>query len=332
MAVLVFGSRGRIGLCAVDALQRLGHEVIESDPSLREIRYDDLDWHKVKLVFSCAPFYANYGHAKEARLRGLPYIDLGGDTFTSQQIQELFVGANQGCFTDWGLAPGFVNIWAEHELDKLNYTPNTIKLMCGGLSQNRPNNRLAYERTWSTSGLWNEYSGDCEILSNGKLTTIPALTRDLNVVWKDPKCPWLTKILERFHTKGGIGSSLESFKTRGIKNASYQTLRYMGHIDYISFLLDDCKLSREEFIKAIDNVCPVTLEDAVVTMLEIDGKLIQKTYFSDEKWTAMQKMTAWPTVAVCQLLLEGKLPKKPVLSYEDVPEEEFNQILNKLSI
>jgi hypothetical protein len=105
-------------------------------------------------------------------------------------------------------------------------------------------------------------------------------------------------------------------------------MRYVKHSLLLKFLLQECKLSEEEFDRAIENACPITTEDIVLIHVGVDNKKWQYTILHDENWTAMQKATAFPAAAVASLIADGEFADKKVPEYRDVP---FNKMVEKLN-
>src|SRR5690606_25805639 len=95
----------------------------------------------------------------------------------------------------------------------------------------RPNNRLCYNEVFSIKGLINEYCGLVEILKDGHTLHIEA-------------CHHVDEVLERYEsavTKGGLSSTLQLMKNRGVLNCEYRTIRHKGHFEIINFLKNDCQ-------------------------------------------------------------------------------------------
>ncbi len=275
------------------------------------------------VVVSCIPYHATYALAEHCLKQGIRYCDLGGNSLVSSKIWELAKLHSVPAFTDLGLAPGFANILAE---DLYNQVDNvySVKICVGGLPV-YPTGSLQYARVFNTCGLRNEYSGDCEVLIDGCERLIPALSEYglscfSHYVDKD-----ITP-LEEFNTSGGLSHTLRLMKERGVKECDYKTLRYAGHLRYIKFLLEECKLSDEEFDKAIKNACPETKEDTVHIFVHVGGRnYVYKDVIVDydENWTAMQKGTAFPTASVAAIMATGELDEHHVLDYSHVPLNAF---------
>jgi len=172
---------------------------------------------------------------------------------------------------------------------------------------------------FSPKGLWNELTGDCEIIRDGKKQIVPALK----------EVTALNEAFEVSHTKGGLSTSLDLMLERGVQNLSYKTIRVKGHYDYINFLLKDCKLENDckTFEEIIGKACPTTKKDQILLRVNVDDHYVEAIIDSDE-WTAMQKATSFSAAAVAAIMASGKLDgSKSVLDYSSVPLEEFKENL-----
>ena len=245
-------------------------------------------------VISAAPYHQNVKIAKWAFDNGLMYFDLGGDPNTRAEIHDAAISSGCSTMTDLGLAPGLVNMVAEymthsyiHGSDKVT----DVFMRVGGLPID-PVGFLNYKRTWSTHGLRNEYSGACLCVKYGEQTSEEALTE----VERIEAFPELG-VLECFHTKGGLSHSYETMYEDGIINCNYKTIRWPGHADTLRFLIEQCKLDNDALDKAIENSCPITREDQVLLMAQVNDQLFKTIIPHSENWTAMQIATAFPAAA-----------------------------------
>lgn len=154
--------------------------------------------------------------------------------------------------------------------------------------------------------------------------------------------------MEAFYTSGGASHSIYSMKDRGVKNCSYKTIRYRGHGDIVRFLIRDCQLSDEALNKIFTEGCGTVDRDEVFIVAKVKGEdkvwKKEKVIKSDQKFSAMQKATAFSISSVASIMAEGKLEgnkeqhkdyweKYPLcLSYQDVPFEEFEKRLEILGV
>ena len=325
-ALKKLGAEVLIGDICEDTLHRV-HQKLDCEKTLSTIgNHDFVLTEEVDVVVSCVPYSVTHLIARECAVHNIRYCDLGGNPEVSDKIHRYYRNARalnrSGCFTDLGLAPGLVNIIAEHGVQ--GKKPKCVELMCGGLPK-MPDNNLRYSLVFHPKGLWNELTGLCNIITNGKHKWIPALSdvTDLNS-------------FEAASTKGGLASTLQLMLDRGVQECRYQTLRYSGHYDYMNFLLKDCGLEHdyETFEKVIKVAAPSTVQDRVFLRVRVDDWVTEAVIEADEQWTAMQKGTAFPAAAVAALMAEGKLDcnndRGPVLNYSHIPLDDFIEKLYKI--
>jgi len=281
---------------------------------------------KPDIVVSAVPWKYTFEIAAICSSQGLRYCDLGGNPSVSSQIHK---NAKAPVFTDLGLAPGWANIIAEKGYREKG-TAEVVNIYVGGLPQ-KPNGRLKYNRVFSLDGLVNEYTGFCDTISKGKIKQVRALSEISSYVLGDTR-------LEAAHTKGGLATTLDLMSKRGVKECSYKTLRYLGHFDYVDFLMNDCALQNIETLckgyTALEvcflNACDVTTKDLVIIGVHVDDWCEQKKIMATDDWTAMQMTTAFPTAAMAAIMASGELDHKIVLDYSDVPIDKFEENLRSI--
>lgn len=302
------------------------------------------------IVISAAPYKHNVDIAKFFLNKNTRYCDLGGNPKISNTIQKYATEEETlPVFTDLGVAPGLVNIMAEVAYTEV---PNakTVEMRCGGLPK-RPHNTLNYNLIFNVDGLYNEYTGKCRVVRNGEIIDLPTLSDVEDVFWgmypsdmKNLVQPMEISVengqlkpshlkgfhLEGFLTKGGLSKTLDLMVERGVQKCDYKTLRFKGHVQFIKFLLEECKLDRESFNKAIENSCPNTNDDVIFISACADNNYKRMCINSDVNWTAMQKGTSFPAAAVAAIMATGKLDHKNVLDYSDVPIGEFKGNLEQI--
>ena len=175
-------------------------------------------------VMSALPYYFNFEMAECAVEAGAHFSDLGGNTeivFQQKTLHERAKEQGLSVIPDCGLAPGMVNILAEHGIRQLDET-RAVRIYVGGLPQN-PEPPLNYQIVYSLEGVLDYYTTLSWILRDAKLTQVTALSEREPVEFEDP-----VGELEAFHTAGGL--STMGFRYEGkIPTMEYKTLRYPGH-------------------------------------------------------------------------------------------------------
>ncbi len=247
MRMLVLGAGLQGSACAYDLLQ---------NPDVREVRLADLHTEHLapflapysgkRLIFtpldvrdkeavlalmrqsdaamSAIPYYLNYDLAALAVDAGVHFADLGGNTeivFKQKTLDPQAKKKNITIIPDCGLAPGMVNILAEHAINQLD-TVESVRIFVGGLPQH-PEPPLNYQIVYSLEGVLDYYTTLSWVLRGGKRTQVTALS-EIEAVRFDGS----VGELEGFHTAGGL--STMAFRYEGkIPTMEYKTLRYPGH-------------------------------------------------------------------------------------------------------
>jgi saccharopine dehydrogenase-like NADP-dependent oxidoreductase len=357
---------GRMGQAICYAMNKLGFYVIGVDSNKDAVepfrKYVDgiggvfyltdekkgwdraLSFEKPDVVISSLPYHQTEKLASWCIDKGFRYCDLGGRIDVSHRINEYAKEkASKPVFTDLGLAPGWVNILAEHGCKQIHTQVDSVKMLVGGLPTVKVNHPLDYIVTWSIDGLINEYKDNCEILQDGKIKLVKGMDGLESV-----DCGILGN-LEAFYTSGGASHTVHSMKEKGVKNCVYKTLRYKGHRDVVRFLMEyqseDCV--REAFERGCRDeggVGDVVLMKVFVDGGDVEWKKELAVFGGLSEFSAMQKATAFPAASVASLMAEGFFDKDMAqrrgywepfprnLSYNHVPYGKFGKRLSRLGI
>jgi lysine 6-dehydrogenase len=254
--MLVLGAGLQGSACAYDLLQnpdvtevRLADLHVDHLPSfltpyvgsrLVPTRLDVRDANAVRAFFrtgeavmSAIPYYFNFDLARLAVESKVHFCDLGGNTEIVFQQKELHAKAQDAGVTvipDCGVAPGMVNILAQHGISQLDRT-ESVKIFVGGLPQN-PEPPLNYQIVYSLEGVLDYYTTLSWVLRDGKRQQVKALSEVEPVAFPAP-----VGELEAFHTAGGL--STMAFRYEGkIPKMEYKTLRYPGHAHIMEAIRD----------------------------------------------------------------------------------------------
>ena len=256
MQMLVLGAGLQGSACAFDLLQN--PEVTEV--RLADVRFDHLpeflapysgtrlipthldvrDHDAVRALMrecdaamSAIPYYFNLDLARLAAEKGTHFCDLGGNTEIVFQQKRFEAKAREtGCtiVPDCGLAPGMVNVLAQHGIEKLDRV-KSVKIYVGGLPQH-PEPPLNYQIVYSLEGALDYYTTLSWVVRDGKRTQVKALSEREKVAFPHP-----VGDLEAFHTAGGL--STMAFRYEGkIPTMEYKTLRYPGHAHIVEAIRD----------------------------------------------------------------------------------------------
>lgn len=175
-------------------------------------------------VMSAIPYYFNFEMARAAVEAGVHFCDLGGNTdivFQQKGMGEEAAAKGITVVPDCGLAPGMVNILAQHAMEQLDEV-HAVRIYVGGLPQ-QPEPPLNYQIVYSLEGVLDYYTTLSWVLRDGKRAQVKALSEREAVHFDAP-----VGELEAFHTAGGL--STMAFRYEGkVPTMEYKTLRYPGH-------------------------------------------------------------------------------------------------------
>jgi lysine 6-dehydrogenase len=254
MRMVVLGAGQQGSACAYDLLVHTDHDVVLADldtgrvaPFLQSFlggrlkleRVDGSDPAAVRRLMdgaaatmSALPFYLNAHLTAAAIEAGSHFCDLGGNTeivLEQKALHGRARAAGVSIVPDCGVAPGMVNILAEHGIRRLQ-RPRSVRMMVGGLPQN-PEPPLNYQVVYSLEGVLDYYTTLSWVLRDGRPVQVEALS-DLEVL----EFPGVGT-LEAFHTAGGLSLMAQRYEGT-IDTMEYKTLRYPGHAAAIRVIRD----------------------------------------------------------------------------------------------
>jgi saccharopine dehydrogenase-like NADP-dependent oxidoreductase len=281
------------------------------------------------VIVSATSFALNPAIASVALNAGASYFDLTEDRQTTAAVRHIARQAAPGqvFMPQCGLAPGFVSIAANHlthGFDRLD----EVRMRVGALPQ-FPTNEMKYNLTWSTDGLINEYGNPCEAVHEGRqIETLPLEGLEhFSLDGID---------YEAFNTSGGVGTLCETLRGK-VRTLNYKTIRYRGHRDLMTFLMNELRLNDDRAVlkTILEKAVPVTVQDVVLIFCTVsgwrDGKLVQvtdarKIYHGEcfgGQYSAIQITTAGSLCAALDLWAQGRLPGRGFVRQEDVRLDEF---------
>ena len=184
-------------------------------------------------AMSAIPYYFNLDLARHAAETGVHFCDLGGNTdivFEQKKLDSIAREKRITIVPDCGLAPGMVNILAQHGIDQLDKV-DEVKIFVGGLPQH-PEPPLNYHIVYSLEGVLDYYTTLSWVVRDGKRVQVKALSEIEPVYFGGS-----VGELEGFHTAGGL--STMAFRYEGkIPKMEYKTLRYPGHAKIMEAIRD----------------------------------------------------------------------------------------------
>jgi len=255
MRFLVLGRGAQGSACAFDLLRTPGVTEVRladldvstlppflpaDDPRLIPVSVDVRDrvamaaeMEQVDAVLSAIPYYFNGELAALAVQAGVHFADLGGNTeivFAQKELHEAARLKGVTVVPDTGLAPGMINVLAEHGIRSMDLV-ESVKLFVGGLPQH-PEPPLNYQIVYSIEGVLDYYSTLSWVVRGGQRVQVEALTEVEPVEFGGA-----IGTLEAFHTAGGLSTMAWRYEGT-IPVMEYKTLRYPGHARMMAAMRD----------------------------------------------------------------------------------------------
>ncbi len=254
MRMLVLGAGLQGSACAYDLLAHTDYDVVIADINVDSVapflqpyvggrltlqQVDANDRASVRRVMegvtatmSAFPYYFNLGMAVAAIDAGSHFCDLGGNTEIVVQQKALADRAREkgvSVVPDCGLAPGMVNILAQHGISRLDRV-DAVRIKVGGLPQ-KPEPPLNYQLVYSLEGALDYYTTLSWVLRDGKPTQVKALSEIEELEFPG------VGTLEAFHTAGGLSTMAQSYEGK-VPTMEYKTLRFPGHAKLMEAIRD----------------------------------------------------------------------------------------------
>ncbi|CAN5667831.1 saccharopine dehydrogenase C-terminal domain-containing protein [soil metagenome] len=280
MRMLVLGAGQQGSACAYDLLVNSSHDVVLADVNveniadflqpyagerltLRQVDANDRAavrgvMEGVSATMSAFPYYFNLGMAVAAIDAGSHFCDLGGNTeivLRQKELQARAVERGVSVIPDCGVAPGMVNILAEHGIRQLDRA-RAVRIKFGGLPQN-PQPPLNYQIVYSLEGVLDYYTTLSWVLRDGKPVQVAALSEIEEVDFPG------AGTLEVCHTAGGLSTMAQLYAGK-VETMEYKTLRYPGHARAMETIRDLGLLDAEPVEVNGARVAPRDLFMAVV--------------------------------------------------------------------
>jgi lysine 6-dehydrogenase len=303
-------------------------------------------------AMSAIPYYFNYELAQLAVQAGVHFSDLGGNTEIVFKQKTLDAEAKKKKITiipDCGLAPGMVNILAEHAINQLD-TVKSVRIFVGGLPQ-KPEPPLNYQIVYSLEGVLDYYTTLSWVLRGGKRTHVAALSEIEAIRFTKP-----VGELEAFHTAGGL--STMAFRYEGkIPTMEYKTLRYPGHARIMEAIRElgllelkpvDVKgmkvVPRDLVVAAMGpRLTKPDARDLVALRVEAEGKKGGKAkkigwelvdYYDEEAGiSAMERSTGYSLSITGQMQARGEIGKAGVFTPDEaIPAKKYIEELAKRGV
>jgi lysine 6-dehydrogenase len=303
-------------------------------------------------VMSAIPYYFNLDLARHAAEVGTHFSDLGGNTeivFQQKELEATAKANGVSIIPDCGVAPGMVNILAEHGIAQMD-TVDAVRIFVGGLPQN-PEPPLNYQIVYSLEGVLDYYTTLSWVLRDGKRTQVKALSEREPIQFPAPAGE-----LEAFHTAGGL--STMAFRYEGkIPTMEYKTLRYPGHAHIMEAIRElglleltpvDVKGSRvvprDVFVEVVcDRLTKPKGRDLVALRVTVEGTKdgrpttkgweLLDFYDAEHGISAMMRCTGYSLSITGQLQASGAIGKAGVFTPDEcMPAERYIAELAKRGV
>lgn len=292
-------------------------------------------------ALSCVSYRFNLELAEVAAETGTHFVDLGGNNKVVEGELALDEPARKTGATlvpDCGLAPGMVSILAMRGVEQMDEV-ESVRMRVGGLPAH-PEPPLDYMIVFSVHGLVNEYIEPCLAIRDGRLIELPGMSEVEEVEFPEP-----FGTMEAFNTSGG-SSTLPHTLLGRVRELDYKTIRYPGHAEKVSAMLDIGLASDDPIMIAGVEVAPrdvleaclersLTKDDQDLVLLRVtvdgrkDGETVRASFdmmdhFDHETGlSAMMRGTSFPASIITLMAARGELPPGAHRQELVVPGERF---------
>ncbi|WP_142785550.1 saccharopine dehydrogenase family protein [Changchengzhania lutea] len=274
-------------------------------------------FNQADIILDCLPGTQAPKIARYANDYNMHYANLTEYVAETQEIIELAKDATTGFILQTGLAPGYIDVLANHLFKEFCTDFQVSKVdnlvfKVGALTKNAVAPHY-YGFTWSPVGVATEYIKEAEVIRNFKKTRRPSLSERVPIIIDGTT-------YEEDLTSGGAADLPDALIGK-VNSLDYKTLRYPGHyawiqeqinnIDTIDKPIETLQLIMEKQIPHIEDDQIVLY--AAVQGKDANGKLqrreVSKQIFPQKvgkhKLRAIQTTTAVPLIQSAQLLLES---------------------------
>ena len=294
-----------------------------------------------ELIVNCVPGFMGFETSKKI-LEKKTCVDISFMPEDCNDLKTVAEKAKTALYPDVGVAPGLSNMIIGNLISKNKF--KEIRIMVGGLpiEKNPPWN---YKAPFSPIDVIEEYTRPARIKKNGNIETEEALTGLIKFEFEG------VGKLEAFLTDG-LRTLLTTDMTKNIPTLLEYTIRYPGHSEMISELIEKGKLNdtlkshngeiisqREITTKELFKEWKLTENDKEFTLLIITANTAEENEIScivyDEwrnGWSSMSRTTGLTACAITNLIIDKKLTKTGIITPEELGtnQEYFDYIINYL--
>ena len=327
----------------IDNLGKLNEKnsaIITKKVDINKVNLTD-ELNSADLAINCLPGFMGFKTCKKI-IKEKMCIDISFMPEDCQDLDSIAREANTALYPDAGIAPGLSNMIIGNIVSKNNI--DEIKIMVGGLpiKKNPPWN---YKAPFSPIDVIEEYTRSARIKKEGKIKSVKALTGLINFEFEG-----IGK-LEAFLTDG-LRTLLNAELTRDIPTLLEYTIRYPGHSEMISKLIEEGKLDdnlkfyngkmttqREMTTNKLFKEWKLMEDDKEFTLLIItaktkEGEKISCVVYDEwrEGWSSMSRTTGLTACAITNLIIDKKISKTGVITPETLGtnNDYFEYVVNYL--
>jgi saccharopine dehydrogenase-like NADP-dependent oxidoreductase len=297
-------------------------ETFEMIPGISE--HMEYVFKSADIILDCLPGSESPRMAQFAKQYQLHYVNLTEYVKETNEILEIAKNAETGFILQSGLAPGYVNVLANHLYKEFvneygDQQVEHISMKVGALTQMTRFPHF-YGFTWSPIGVATEYVKEAIVIRDGKKVSIPSLSETTALIIDGIQ-------YEDDFTSGGAADLPDYFSGR-VRHLDYKTIRYPGHYHWVREQLSDIKQTENKesvLLQKMMEQIPQAEDDIIILYISILGYdktnvlrikeksiRIEPTYVGSHKLKAIQTATAAPMLEAARMLLTGKY-KGPML-------------------
>ena len=270
-----------------------------------------------EILLDCLPGTQAPKMALYAKNYNMHYANLTEYIAETQKIIKLAKNGTTGFVLQSGLAPGYINVLANHIFKEFcnDYQVNkvdSLEFKVGALTKNAVAPHY-YGFTWSPVGVATEYIKEAEVVRDFKKTRLPSLSERATLI-----IDGIT--YEEDLTSGGAANLPDALSGK-VKSLDYKTLRHSGHYAWVQEQINNLgTISKpiEALQQIMEKQIPYIEDDQIILYAAVQGKdckgILRRREISKHilpqkvgkyQLRAIQTTTAAPLIQSAQLLLES---------------------------
>lgn len=285
------------------------------------------------IVLDCLPGTQAPRMAGYAKAYNMHYANLTEYVAETQQIIKLAKDASTGFVLQSGLAPGYIDVLANHLFQEFcndfKVTKvDSLEFKVGALTKNAVAPHY-YGFTWSPIGVATEYIKEAEVIRNFKKTRLPSLSERAAII--------INGITYEEDLTSGGAANLPDVLAGKVKTLDYKTLRHSGHYAWVQQqinILDTIDKPIKALRQIMEKQIPHMEDDQIIIYAAVQGKnsngILRRREISKQilpqkigkhRLRAIQTTTAASLLQSAQLLLESSY--KGVVLQSEIDTEQF---------